>query len=315
MILNAPTGSDFETIAKENLTQAFSLLYKVYDNYIGYENTITEDEVSLESLWSHNNGTIRTALILLHQAIEGLMKAAICQTSPLLLIDKPRKEWPTLPESEDKEFDNLYTIGGEALLNTFCAIQSGISRTADLINFIEDVRQKRNRAIHGTNIKNVTPKYIIENILRTFTTWFGKDVWHEELVNNILENPLFGYFDADYESKISYRFLDFAMLLLGKGILSKHVSADIKGRQYFCPNCKEGIEHDFDRLESKWAFLSPNKPDSTTVLCVNCRETFVVKREKCIVKGCKGNVLYEDADYFGGNVCLTCFTTNEFKKE
>jgi hypothetical protein len=82
--------------------------------------------VQIEDIWNHHHGTLRTALILLHQAIEGLMKAVICETSPLLLIDKPRKDWPTLPHTDEKDFDSLYTIGGEALLTTFCAVPSTI---------------------------------------------------------------------------------------------------------------------------------------------------------------------------------------------
>ncbi len=242
MISNIPTQTDFENVAKENLTQAFNLLFRVFENYIGHEDEIIREEVPIQNIWKHHNGTLRTCLILLHQAIEGLMKATICNTSPLLLIDKPRKDWPSLPESENKEFDSLYTIGGEALLATFCAVHSKIQRDASLISFIEEIRQKRNTAIHGTNVKNIDPKYLVDNILRTFTTWFGKDSWHHELTQNIIENPLFGYFDSGYESAMSYKFLDFCLHLLGKNSLSKHMTIDIKGRQYFCPECKQSIE-------------------------------------------------------------------------
>lgn len=95
MIKNIPLKLDFEIVAKENLTQAFNLLFKVYVDYLDYDEAIKE-EVTIDNLWAHHNGTIRTSLILLHQAIEGLMKATICETSPLLLIDKPRKDWPTV---------------------------------------------------------------------------------------------------------------------------------------------------------------------------------------------------------------------------
>jgi hypothetical protein len=314
MISNTPNKIDFETVAKENLTQAFNLLFKVYENYNGHDDEIIKEEVPIENIWEHHNGTLRTALILLHQAIEGLMKAVICNTSPLLLIDKPRKDWPTLPEAEDKDFDSLYTIGGEALLATFCAVNSSIDRSPTLINFIEEIRQKRNKAIHGTNITNVTPKYIIENILQTFTTWFGKDAWHLELTENIIQNPLFGYFDTGYESAISYEFLDFCLSLLGKGSLSNHISVDIKGRQYFCPECKQNIESEFGKLESKWAFLMPNEPKSKNIHCINCHQDFEVKRQKCDLDNCKGNVLYDDPEYSGGYVCLTCFKVHDYEE-
>jgi hypothetical protein len=314
MILNSPTKTEFEKISIENLTQAFNLLFKVYENYMLYDDEVVKEDVSIENIWEHHNGTIRTSLILLHQAIEGLMKATICETSPLLLIDKPKKDWPTLPESEDKDFDSLYTIGGEALLSTFCAVKSSINVDTNIISFIEDIRQKRNKAIHGTNVKDVTPKYIVESILQTFTIWFGKDIWHRELIENIIANPLFGYFDSDYESAVSYKFLDFCLFLLGESNLSKHISIDIKGRKYFCPLCKQNIESEYDHLESKWAFLNPNLPESTNVSCINCHQTIVVKREKCNKDDCKGNVLY-DAEFYGGLICLTCCVVHEYDEE
>lgn len=315
MIVNSPTKLDFDTVAKENLTQAFNLLFKVYENYLDYDDEIIKGEVPIEDIWNHHNGTIRTTLILLHQAIEGLMKAVICETSPLLLIDKPRKDWPTFPEADDKDFDSLYTIGGESLLTTFCAVNTDIDINSSLITFIEEIRQKRNQAIHGTNISNVTPIYIIENVLKTFTTWFGKDTWHIELKRNILENPLFGYFDYEFESAISYKYIDFVLFLIGKTTLSKHISVDIKVRQYFCPECKHDIEGNYGTLESKWAFLNPNKPTSTNLSCVNCHQSFKIKRDKCNIEDCKGNVLFDDIDNTGELICLTCFQTQEDHEE
>ncbi len=316
MIINFPTRIDFEKVAKENLTQSFNLLFKAYDSYKGYDEETIQKEVSVEEIWDHHHGTIRTALILLHQAVESLMKSVICETSPLLLIEKPKKDWPTLPHSEDKDFDSLYTIGGESLLLTFCAVNSSIVRDSALINFIEEIRKKRNQAIHGTNMKDVTAKYVIESVLKTFTVWFGKDQWHVELRENLLENPLFGYFDMDYEIALSYKFLDFALSLIGKSELSKHITLDIHGRSYFCPLCKHGIQKEYDEpMESKWAFLNPNQPGSTTVSCLNCHNEFVVKREKCNINKCKGNVLYEDADNLGGFICLTCFEIHEYDDE
>jgi hypothetical protein len=311
MIINTPVKLDFEIAAKENLTQAFDLLFKVYENYVDYDELIKE-EVTIDDLWTHNNGTIRTSLILLYQAIEGLMKATICETSPLLLIDKPRKDWPSLPNDENKDFDSLYSIGGESLLTTFCATNSKIQIDSSFIHFIEDIRQKRNQIIHGTTNTIISPKFIIESILKTFTIWFGKNSWLAELKANLLENPLFGYFDSDYESTDSYKYLDFVLLVIGKNILSKHLSIDIKGRAYFCPECKYSIESEDGWMDSKWAFLSPNNPTSNRLTCVNCNTIFEVIRDKCNEEVCKGNVLCNATEYKGsGIICLTCFKTQE----
>lgn len=309
MIINNPTKIDFETVAKENLTQAFNLLFKVYDDYSNYEDLT--DEVTLEEIWEHHKGTLRTTLILLHQAIEGLMKASICDTSPLLLIDKPKKDWPTLPNSSNKDFDSLYTIGGESLLNTFCAVSSSVQINQELVDFIEEIRLKRNTAIHGTSVKDISPKFILINILKVFTFWFGKDSWHVELKNNLLQNPLFGFYDYDYEEAITYKYLDFTLAIIGKKNISNHISFSIRGRNYYCPSCKYTVDKEYGKLESKWAFLNPNTANSNIIRCLNCDESFPVLRTECENEGCQGNVLYNDVVNTGETLCLTCFEIQE----
>ena len=304
MITNIPTKEDFELLAKENLIQSFNLLFKVYDEYDNYEEI--KEDVELEDIWKYHRGTIRTSLILLHQGVEGLMKSVICDTTPLLLIDKPRCDWPSLPQSASKDFDNLYTISGENLLNTFCAVKSNIIKDQELIQFVEDIRQKRNQMVHGVSQTSISIKYIIESILKSFTIWFDKDIWLLELKSNLIENPLFGYTDYEYERALSYKYLDFCLTMLGKSKLSKYLSINLKTRNYYCPECKHYVEHEYGELSSKWAYLSPNKPNSTSLLCINCSKTFFVIRKECNLNGCKGNVIYDDTDEDVLR-CLTCF--------
>lgn len=87
MITNLPTAKDFEEVTFQCLTQAFNLLFKVYQDYQDYDESVQED-VKMSEIWEHNDGTIRTSAILLHQAVETFMKSVICKTSPLLLIEK-----------------------------------------------------------------------------------------------------------------------------------------------------------------------------------------------------------------------------------
>lgn len=307
MITNLPTHKDFEIVSKQCLTQAFNLLFKVWENYKEYDDDVIMSEVSIEQIWEHNSGTIRTALILLHQGIETYLKSAICKTTPLLLIEKPRADWPTLPSKADKDFDSLYTISGEALLTTFCAISKN-KVSKDFIEFIEFVRQKRNGAIHGVNKTSISSEELLDNILNAYTYCFGKDAWFLETRGFNFENPLFGYFDWDIEYAIAYKHLDFALDILGKKKLNKYLKSEILGRSYFCPECKRTIDGDYGYLESKWAFLKPNKPDSTNIHCVNCNAEFNVIRKQCKEEDCKGNVIHE---YDGEETCLNCFVYQE----
>ena len=305
MITNLPTEKDFEEVTFQCLTQAFNLLFKVYQDYQDYDETVQE-EVEMSRIWEHNDGTIRTSVILLHQAVETFMKSVVCNTSPLLLIEKNRADWPTLPKKSDKDFDSLYTISGESLLATFCAVESSIEINDKLIIFIEKIRQNRNKAIHGASKISIKPTDLLEDILKTFTYFFGKDSWFLHLSNFNFKNPLFGYFDWDFEDAMSYEFLDFAEFMIGKKRLNKFHSIDLTGRRYFCKICKDTIDAEYGHLESKWAFLKPNKPTSENLYCVNCNAEFNVIRESCSNENCKGNVLYRDNDV-EENICLTCY--------
>lgn len=307
MIKNLPSYKDFEDVSQQCLTQALNLLFKVYNDYNNYDEVVKE-EVTIEEIWSHNSGTMRTSLILLHQGVETFMKSVVCKTSPLLLIEKNRMDWPTLPSRVDKDFDSLYTISGEALLTTFCAVDSNILINKELIQYVEDIRQKRNRAIHGANEVSLTATELFENILKAFTYFFGKDTWFLASKNFNFKNPLFGYFDLEYEDAIIYEYLDMALALLGKRKLNKYLNVNILGRGYFCPECKRTIEKEGDYLNSKWAFLEPNKPDSTFIHCVNCNAEFNVIRRDCKEDSCGGNVLHS---YDGELTCLTCFNYQE----
>ena len=233
MITNLPTTKDFEEVTFQCLTQAFNLLFEVYQNYQEYDESIQED-VNISKIWEHNDGTIRTSIILLHQAVETFMKSAICKTSPLLLIEKNRTDWPTLPNKMNKDFDSLYTISGESLLATFCAVESSVKINEELITFIEKIRQNRNKAIHGASKITIKPNELFEDIIKAFTYFFGKDSWFLHLSNANFKNPLFGYLDWEFEDAISYEFLDFADFMIGIKRLNKYHNVDLTGRRYFC---------------------------------------------------------------------------------
>jgi hypothetical protein len=299
MIKNTPTTKDYQKLAGECLNQAFDLIYSIDKD----RNLIEDNEVSMQKVWKHNQGTLRTAIVLIHQGIEAFMKATICNVSPLLLVENKRNEWPTLPDSADKDFGDLYTIGADALLYTYCAVtQTKVS--ARLVAFVEEVRIKRNAIVHGIAAEELSPVVIIEMILNSYTLFSGKDSWWHIMREQFISDPLFGVFDSDYEiASFGFR-LDYIENVLGKGKLSKHLSQNIKSRRYFCPDCKYAVEDRDGEMYSKWAYLRPNEPSCKTVFCLNCQGSFQVERINCENEGCNGNVLYYEGK--SSAICLTC---------
>ncbi|MDR6368751.1 hypothetical protein J2795_001011 [Chryseobacterium bernardetii] len=299
MITNIPEYEDFEKVAKECLIQALESLFNIYCKYKEYDDKNITEEVPLNEVWEHNKPTFRTSIILLHQGIETYMKSIIVRNSPYLLLEQKRSEWPSLPESKNVDYSAMYTFAGENLLHTFCTVTNG-TLTTEKIKFIEDIRQNRNKAIHGAgNILN-DPNTVIIDILKAYTYFFGKDQWFNDIKKWNESNPLFGYYDWSFESTLSYKFLDFLEATIGIKKINSFLNFDLSGRRYLCPTCFYEMNSKGEKLLSKWALLSPNKPSSKLVHCINCDFESEIERINCHSKNCIGNVIDMDG------ICLTC---------
>ncbi|EJF08750.1 hypothetical protein [Pontibacter sp. BAB1700] len=231
------------------------------------------------------------------------MKATICNHSPMLLIDNKRTDWPVLPNQNTKDFNELFTIGAESLLYTYCAV-AGSQVSQVTVVFLERIRKVRNEIVHGFSSKNLNPRDILVDILNCFTTFLGKDEWWNEMRRLNWEHPIMSYFDARAEQANFAEKLDYVLDKIGKSEFLKHSNFNIKQRRYICPYCKDGFEREYDEYKLKWAILSPNSSTSTTLKCYNCDEETDVIRKDCLYDDCMGNVIYEEDG--GSEYCMTC---------
>lgn len=313
MFKNLPVYSDFEQSAKEYLVQAFNLVYEIYNQI----ESSAVDEQEITDTWKYHQGTLRTSLTLIHQAIELFMKAEVCKTSPFMLLESKPSDWPTLPGSSIKDFTEVFTLGAESLLHVYCALNSRIDH--EFVNFINEIRIKRNKIMHGVAKEKIDHKYIIEAILKAFSYFLGKDQWWLTIRELTLNHPLFGFIEHEYETAQMSRKFNFVETVLGKGRLINYLTQNLKSRRYFCPFCKHDAEHDIgEGFEYKLAFLTPNKPDSTNLLCLSCRRNIKSERIDCKSLDCKGNVIFKTDEYFYNEVsenCLTCFKNQNIEDE
>lgn len=312
MIKEIPNSSEYQNIAIECLVQAYNSIYNV-------DNTLTS-ETPRDEIWEYNQIVLRTSIVLIHQGIEGLLKSEICKKSPLLLIDKKRSEWKTIPNGPDESFSSLNTIGGDDLLRTFYACIDLKNVHEDFLQHYEEIRIKRNQIVHGTGAEKLTPEYALILIIKSFTYLLGKDSFWDAVLNKFYSHPGFVHEDSaiEWEDSNQYMRMEYLNTFLGKNELKKHFSIDLKARPYICPFCtekaeeitEEGISHP----TSKWAFLNPNTPESNMLSCIICQTDFGVIREDCIQEGCKGNVKHliddEEEEIW---ICLTCWN-EEVKK-
>ena len=290
MITDIPQPEDFEKQSTQNLFQA---IYMIFERDIGIEG-----EEEKNKYWQYYQGALQTSLTLLFLGLENYLKSKICSVSPLLLLaDEPRK-WKA--GNNSKSFNDLYIHSFDNLLALYQELNLGdiSSSTSDKL---EQLRKERNKITHGLTKNNISPKDMLD-ILHILMTeiWKNGEGWRI-LQDYIIKQPYYDIDDEDVNKADSTHYINFIQTYIGKIKTGEILGIDLKQRNYYCPSCHYWLNRDYDGGESKFAILSPNKPDSTTLYCPICNERFTIKREKCFDQSCKGNVIYEN------NQCLTCF--------
>lgn len=299
MILNIPTSDDFEKLANSCLVQAFNILFEtdkhITDNY---------SKSLKEAVWNYSQEKLNTIIVLIHQGIEAFMKASICRTSALLLIESKRTDWPVLPKQRDKEFNDFYSISAESLLHTFFATTSA-KVDERLIKHIEEIRKVRNQVVHGLSKHQFSAEFLLEKILDTYLFFKEKHYWWVAVNNSYFHHPLTGYHDLQAEKAQFADRLEYVLDTLGKNKFSKHLSVNTKGRSYYCPICTRNYESETGvDYRFKVAYLSPNTALSEELICLNCLQPSVIERSPCPYEDCNGNVMYRVDKEYG--LCLTC---------
>lgn len=302
MIKNIPKSEEFERLGLECITKSFEMLYKLgYDYSELSKDKIISEEISEKDYWEYNAITVRTSFIVFYQGLEYLMKMKVAQKSPFLLIENNKSDWPTLPKKKDKNFDELKTISGENLLSVFCAIVNSSFELKDFVSKFEKLRSKRNKLVHSTGSQGLEYKSVVEEIVFFLSIFYTKDKWIKLFREMFVSHPAFGYWHWEVEEAHFYLVLNFVESTMAKSELNKYLSVDIKSRRFFCPKCTYWLNKEVDLIPSqKWAFLSPNTPESTKIECLICNNEYIVERKDCESEKCKGNVISNE------NKCLTC---------
>jgi hypothetical protein len=301
MIVNLPNSEEFERLAKNCLVQAFDIVFDT-------DKAIFEigEKALQEDVWKYSQGKLNTAVVLVHQAIECFMKASVCKTSPLLLLEGKRKDWPVLPQQGDKDFNEFYTTPAEALIRTYAATAQH-SLGQSIIDHIEIIRTLRNQIVHGISRIELNTKRLIESILDTFMFFLGQDVWWDELLAEHINHPLVDYYGFGAELSRYAERLDYVEAIVGKARFAKLFTMNTKARRYMCPFCSQLWDDELgaDIYPYRWAFLKGKDIESQTVYCLSCNVESPVVRKDCYYTDCKGSVRHY-GDSPEDIICLTC---------
>lgn len=301
MIIDIPTHDDFQTSGITFLNLAWDsvqeILFTVDESEI--EQWDTDGDMS-DEFWASAQKPLMTALALVQQATELLLKGKIADVSPYLLISGDPRNWPRGCDKSDTSYADFRTIDAQDLIRVYNAVAN--DRLEDtFISTYEDLRRTRNRIMHSVDKKfRTTPKEIIVTILEVVHHLVKPCCWIEKRRNYLENHPnAIAYWSTDHVEGTIAREILFVAEMVVKSKFQQYFGVDLKKRRYHCPDCNYQCG-DFS-IQPQLAQLTPNSPSSTTLHCYLCGVDRTVNRKKCAVEGCKSNVIDAEEDF-----CLLC---------
>lgn len=301
MVTNIPSASDFRVYGLRYLNLAWEQsIAIVWENSEMATTDPTEPELQ-EDLMKAAQPELGTALTLVQQGAEFLLKSKIAEVSPWLLLSRDPNGWPRRCEQEDTAFADFHVLDAQDLVkvyNTFCTPKL----SEEFTQSFRTLRLTRNAIMHTVD-RRIQPSLIaiLEHIL-LFTETLEKPHAWPKLRLEFLATTRYAMIDGDAPNQLIAREFVQVTRLLDPSIMERYFGFSRKGRKYLCTICCHASEYEY--LECRTAVLTPNTPVSTQLTCFVCGQNETVVRQRCIVSECKGNVIDPEWDE-----CLTCGST------
>jgi len=301
MILEVPSSVDFKNHGIDYLNIGWGT---VLDILISLEDASEcHDEEDIKEIgtdfWVAAERELATALSLIEQGAEFLIKARICEVSPWLLITRNPSEWPRGSSQQNVNFSLFRTIDAQDLIkvhDTFSAQRIN----SEFIEVFDLLRTQRNSIVHTVDkTMKLTASKLIEQVLIVSEHLLGSRSWLEhrlEFLERDRHNELYpGEGGNNY--RLAREFIS-VVSALKPAELKRFFDFNKRQRSYRCPECTNLDWH----YDCKTAQLTPNSPQGTTLHCYACGQDFIVERTACNESDCKGNVFSTE---YGR--CLTCW--------
>jgi hypothetical protein len=300
MIKNIPTPADYYTSGKELLnfawdTTANLLIEFDQADYYGFDET----EI-LEAYWAAAKRTLSTALTIVQQAVELIIKGRIVEVSPYLLISDSPTQWPSPYEGSAIDFERFRTIDAQDLIR----VHDTFAHSAFDKEFIEKfhrLRVVRNVVMHsaGKNV-SVPVAEVIDSVLYMHKALFPSESWFNVRREFLHRAPSSQLGADEFATNTTCWEASIVVKLLPPAKVESYLGIGKKQRMYLCPECLDDANTDIE-FDHKLAVLKPKSPSSTSLYCPVCDKTHSVIRKDCTEDSCLGNVIAEECDR-----CLTC---------
>jgi hypothetical protein len=251
---------------------------------------------------------LSTALSLIQQGTEFLLKGHIATVSPYLLILGDPSNYPSKSHERNIRFSEFKTIDAQDLVKVYNTVSTG--RLPD--NFrqrFEDLRSKRNIIMHTVDPElYIKTKELFVEILEICHYLIEPNSWIKirgQFIQNEPESVLYSPETRELYNWLALE-INLVIDLLTPSENNKYFNFNKKTRRYFCLSCYSGFREDYeDEQIPRLAQLIPNEPTSNTIYCLVCNESYEVLREDCTAEDCLGNVIDPD-----DGTCLTCGSDN-----
>lgn len=300
LIIDVPTAEDFRSQGLVFLNLAWDAvvaLYSVLDE-AGFKEIDDDGQLSTE-YWSAAQRPLATALTLLGQGSEFLLKAEIAETSPYLLLFGGPRDWPGGAQDADTPFARFRTVDAHDLAKIHDVVRP-IKLDPAFRKLLADVRERRNAIMHTID-KNarITPREMVVNILEIAHHLVGPQKWVDTRWEYHEETPASVAHSTDHVDYAINSEMLVAVEALTPAEVARYFGFDKKQRRYICSRCAYAID-DPDRART--AILHTHGPGSMNVRCFVCRKGEEVRREDCPEDACPGSVIG-----VASGACLTCF--------
>lgn len=299
MVLEVPTSTEFRDHGVDYLNIGWGTVVEILINLEDagdYRDAKDLDEIT-PGFWSAAERELATALSLVEQGAEFLLKSRICEVSPWLLVTRNPSEWPKGCGQSDVRFAQFRTIDAQDLIKAHDTFAQ--QRLAEEFReTFDELRQQRNTVIHTVDQSmKFTAAGLLEQVLIVSEHLLGQRMWLQHRMEFLERDRHTAiYPDGGNDYRLAREFLA-AAAILKPANLKRFFNFHKRQRAYLCPSC---TSQDWG-FDGRTAQLVPNSPTGTNLHCFSCGKDFPVTREHCKRTECKGNVYDPDCDR-----CLTC---------
>ncbi|HIF9337729.1 TPA: hypothetical protein ACX6RO_001817 [Photobacterium damselae] len=287
MVVDIPDDIDFKNAGKAQFDFAWDIVMSFLTQFDEFATYVVADDETEQEYWEAAKQRVLTALAIVQQGVELIIKGKIANVSPYLLIAGSPSDWPKKPQIS---FSELRTIDAQDLVKVFNTF-SDSPLSDEFIAQYNELRKLRNRVMHTVDHSlKVTVIEVVTTLLEMHRHLFPDESWVTTRRDFLHESPGAHIFSSDdANGRIAWEFF-IVFSILKRAEVKKFFGIDKKQRLYTCPECYYECQK-YTTIEPVYAVLSPNEPESEHLYCFVCDDLHPIERKDCISEECKGNVI------------------------